>query len=243
MANIVLVHGMTGGGWQFSQVARLLRRGGHEVYAVTLTGCGERVHLANPDIDLDTHIMDVVNLIRYEELQDVVLLGTSYGGIVVTGVAERIPERLREIVYLDVSLPEDGLSALDKAASSGMAGLSELALQAAREQGDGWRVPADQNPADWNPASGDPPRTTPHPLKTLTQPIRLGNPAAAALPRTYIACTDKPGWGSGQAVMEPDARRARELGWRCHELHTGHTPHLTHPNTLAELLLALIQDD
>ena len=232
MANIVLVHGMTGGGWQFSQVARLLRRGGHEAYAVTLTGCGERVHLAHPDIDLDTHIMDVVNLIRYEELQDVVLLGTSYGGIVVTGAAERIPERLREIIYLDVSIPEDGLSALAKAPSSGMPGLAEHLLRLAREQGDGWQIPA-----------GGDLRLTAHPLKTLTQPIRLGNPAAAALPRTYIACTDKPGWGSGQAVMEPDARRARELGWRYHELRTGHSPHLTHPNTLAELLLALIQDE
>ena len=103
MTTYVLVGGAWLGGWCLQRVARRLRDEGHDVYPVTLTGLGERAHLASPEIDLDTHITDVVNLIEYEDLEEVVLLGHSYGGLVVTGAADRIPERISELVYLDTA--------------------------------------------------------------------------------------------------------------------------------------------
>ena len=105
MATFVLVHGAWHGGWCWKKVAPLLRSAGHEVYTPTLTGLGERDHLLTRDIGLDTHIQDIVNVLEYEELTQVVLVGHSYGGMVVTGVAERAHERLRQLVYLDAATP------------------------------------------------------------------------------------------------------------------------------------------
>lgn len=110
MATFVLVHGGGHGGWCYQQVARRLRAAGHEVHCPTLTGLGERAHLLNADIDLDTHIQDVVALMTFEGLEDVILVGHSYGGMVLTGVADRAAERIRELVYLDAAHPRDGES-------------------------------------------------------------------------------------------------------------------------------------
>src|SRR4030088_1762028 len=113
MANFVLVPGFWLGGWAWQRVAKPLRAAGHEVYPVTLTGLGERVHLASPQVDLDTHICDVVNVIEYEDLHEVVLVGHSGGGSVVTGVSDRIPERLSQLVYLDSGPLPDGMSPIE----------------------------------------------------------------------------------------------------------------------------------
>src|SRR5947208_13380542 len=111
MATFVIVHGAWGGAWSWNRiVVPLLRRRGHAVYAVTLTGLGERTHLASPDVTLDTHIQDVVNVLFYEDLTDVILVGHSYGGNVITGVADRDPDRLQQLVYLDAATPSDGQS-------------------------------------------------------------------------------------------------------------------------------------
>ena len=104
----VLVPGFWLGGWAWRPVTDALRARGHEVYPVTLTGLGERAHLATPDVDLDTHITDVANLLRYEDLRDVVLVGHSYGGLVVTGVADQLPDRVRQLVYVDTGPLPDG---------------------------------------------------------------------------------------------------------------------------------------
>ena len=109
----VLVHGATAGGWEWKSTGKFLTDDGHTVYRATLTGLGEREHLNSPDIDLQTHINDVVNLILYEDLHDVVLTGHSYGGMVITGVIDRIPERIRHVVYLDAAVPDDGMSIWD----------------------------------------------------------------------------------------------------------------------------------
>src|SRR5438128_128006 len=101
MATFVLVHGAWHGGWCWKRVTPLLRAAGHEVYATTLTGLGERVHLASPNVGLALHVQDVVGVLEYEDLRDVILVGHSYGGIVISGVADRVPERLRHLVYLD----------------------------------------------------------------------------------------------------------------------------------------------
>src|SRR5579871_2677956 len=110
MATFVLVHGGWDGGWAWRAIANDLRAAGHEVFTPTMTGSGERVHLASPAIDLSTHVTDIANVLRYEDLYDVILVGSSYGGIVITGVAEVVPERLRQLVYLDAFVPQDGQS-------------------------------------------------------------------------------------------------------------------------------------
>ena len=109
----VVVHGATAGGWEWKKCAQFLTDDGHTVYRVTLTGLGERMHLNSPDIDLETHINDVVNTILFEDLHDVVLTGHSYGGMVITGVMDRIPERIRHVVFLDAAVPDDGMSIRD----------------------------------------------------------------------------------------------------------------------------------
>src|SRR5688572_12471656 len=110
MATFVLVHGGWDGGWAWRSVAKDLQAAGHEVFTPTLTGSGERVHLASPEIGLDTHIQDIVNVLRFENLSDVLLVGHSYGGMVITGVAEQMPERIDQLIYLDAFAPRDGES-------------------------------------------------------------------------------------------------------------------------------------
>lgn len=119
MATFVLVHGATAGGWVWRPVPSLLRAEGHEVYTPTLTGLGERAHLLSPEVDLGTHIQDVVNVLEFERLSQVILVGHSYGGVVVTAVAERIPERLAQLVYIDALVPADGESVADLYAGLG----------------------------------------------------------------------------------------------------------------------------
>ena len=115
MANFVLVHGAWIGGWCWRPNAQALRKAGHEVFTPTLTGLGERSHLMNPSINLDTHIADIVNVIKHEELSDVVLVGHSYGGMVVTGVADALADKIRSLVYLDAFVPESGQALVDLA--------------------------------------------------------------------------------------------------------------------------------
>jgi pimeloyl-ACP methyl ester carboxylesterase len=227
MATFVLVHGSSGGGWVWRDTVTRLRRAGHEAWAPTLTGMGERVHLASPGIGLDTHVLDVVNVLLYEDLREVVLVGHSYGGMVITGVAERAPERLARLVYLDALVPADGQAARDYFPAAVLAGLDE----AARTHGGGWRLPL---------AAGAGPRVTPHLMRPLAQPLAVRNPAAAALPRTYVACT----------VHRPDplllpiaatAGRVRAApGWAYRELATGHMPMQSAPQELTDLLLELV---
>ena len=134
MGTFVLVHGAWGGGWAWRPtVGALLREAGHEVFTPTLTGLGERAHLASPDIDLETHINDIVGVIEYENLHDVVLMGHSYGGMAITGVADRVPERLAHLVYVDAFVPEDGQSLADLIGP----GTAEGMIARAQAEGDG----------------------------------------------------------------------------------------------------------
>ncbi|MGH7860970.1 MAG: alpha/beta fold hydrolase, partial [Candidatus Dormibacteraceae bacterium] len=138
MATFVIVHGAWGGAWSWNRfIVPLLREAGHDARAVTRTGLGERSHLASPDVDLDTHVQDVVNVLFYEDLREVVLVGHSYGGMVITGVADRCPERLSRLVYLDAAVPSDGMSISDQ---FGPERRQEL-IDRARREGDGWLLP------------------------------------------------------------------------------------------------------
>jgi len=226
MAAYVLCHGGWAGGWQWDEVASLLRSAGHRVFTPTLTGLGERVHLANPEIDLNTHIQDIRMVLKYENLHDIVLLGYSLSGTVITGVAEKAPERIGHLVYLDAFVLGDGQSLADQLGPEIMDSME----QSAQLYGDGWRVPHDPPDAD---------RRTDQPLKPALTPLAVKNPAAAALPRTFIYCAR--GAQDIGPIHLPIAQAAEKAKiddhWRYRELNTGHTPMWTAPKELAALLL------
>ncbi len=251
MAVYVLAGGAWLGGWCWRPVARRLRERGHDVYPVTLTGLGERVHLASRDIDLDTHISDVVNLITYEDLHEVILLGHSYAGIVVTGVSDRIPERLSQLVYLDAGPAPDGVALLDMQSPEAR---QDTERQVA-ELGDGWRFPMPS--WDWLQnvdgadltGLGDAQRAlmqshaTDQPFRTFTQPLRLTNPARDALSKALITCSFP--LAQVREMITAEHPWFRELGgplWRLLELPTGHWPMFSAPEELATLLGDLSPD-
>jgi len=234
MATFVLVHGGGHGGWCYQKVARRLRAAGHEVHCPTLSGLGERAHLLNADIDLDTHIQDVVALMTFEGLEDVILVGHSYGGMVITGVADRAAERIRELVYLDAAHPRDGES-LEIVAPAQMEPTRAMGRTVDGIELVMWPFPGMAgffgitDPADvaWTEA-----RLTPHPWKCFGQPLRLENgDAAFRLPRTNINCTNA-------LQNSPDEARARQLdGHRNFEIDTGHDLMITEPEAVATMLL------
>jgi pimeloyl-ACP methyl ester carboxylesterase len=233
MATFVLVHGAWHGGWKWRFVAPILRRAGHEVYAPTLTGLGERAHLAGPSIDLDLHVQDVAALLEMEDLREVVLLGHSYGGMVVTGVAERCPERIRRLVYLDAFVPENGKCLLDYVGRA-------VPERAAAFRGEGERFGSIAPPplSLWGVTRPEQlafakPRETRHPFHTFTQPIRLANPQARGLPRTFIYCSS-PATGTFDQFA---AKYRGDPAWRFHELATGHDAMILVPENLAAILL------
>lgn len=231
MATFVVVHGAHGGAWQWQVVANMLRAGGHAVFTPTLTGLGQRVHLAHPDVDLDTHITDICNVIEFEQLSDVILVGHSYAGMVITGVADRMPERLNLLVYLDAVVPRDGQSAADLLGPE----LAAQLVQLTDAVGEGWKLP-------YIPEEGKPvdPRYVPLPIKTGLQRVTLRNPAALALPRAFIYCTeDKELMPTGAGIIAAGAAARTDPTWRYFEMHTDHLPNLNQPRELADILLSL----
>ncbi len=235
MATFVIVHGAWGGGWSWRRtVAPLLQMAGHEVFTPTLTGLGERAHLAGPQIELETHIQDVVGVLEWEDLRDVILVGHSYGGMVITGVADRAGERLKQLVYLDAMVPQDGQALADLI---GPDARSEMEARA-RDVGAGWQLPpgpmAADTPEMMKTFAG--PRRRPQPLLTFTQPIHLTEGGALGLPRLYVLCT-VPG---GETFKRIAAGLRDDPAWRVEEFATGHNLNYTMPRELAELLLELV---
>lgn len=218
---IVIVHGAWGGSWAFRKVEALLREKGFNVYRPQLTGLGERVHLARPDIGLSTHIDDVVNMILFEDLHDIILMGHSYGGMVITGVADRVPDRIRRLVYVDAFVPNDGESVM------GFAGT----------RGD-WLKPmikGDYIVPPWVKPDQPPPKDVPQPLKTFTESIVLKNKAGLKVPATYILTVDA-GKEAKDDDFWPQAQRARERGWPVEQLKADHNAQWSAPEALVEML-------
>ena len=201
---------------------------GHQVFAPSLTGLGERAHLARPDVDLDTHIADVVSLLEIEDLRDVVLVGHSYGGMVVTGAADRVSARIKRLVYLDAFVPENGKCLLDYVVPE----------RAARMREEGEKAGSVTPPplALWGltkPEHVDfvKPREVRHPYRTMTQQIRL-NGHAAHLPKTFIYC-----WSPATGSFDQFATKYRNArDWKFFELETGHDAMILMPERVAELL-------
>ena len=232
-ATFVLVHGAWHGGWCWKKLTPLLRSAGHEVFAPTLTGMGERSHLINPQINLDTHIQDITNVLEYEDLQNVILVGHSYGGMVIAGVAAKAGERLAQLVYLDAFLPENGKALQDYAPP-----LAELV----DAQGAGWRLSSawmgtptemfgvkDSADLAWvTPRLGD------QPYGTFTQPVQLATNPNKSLRHSYIHLTKGP-------PFEEAAGRAKKQGLRMYELFSaGHDAMVTQPKELAKILFELV---
>lgn len=237
MATFVLIHGSMHGGWCWQRVIPRLRAARHEAYAPTLTGLGERVHLAHPDFDLETHIQDVLGVLEYEDLHDVVLVGHSYGAAVITGVADRLPERVAHLVYVDGVMVADGQAILDFVPAEGRSTRQALVVA----EGDGWLLPPPADLASFGISAEEDAvwvraKLVPRPFKTFTQPLRLASAAGFGGPKTFIACIDAPAAGWRDAMI---VRARTERGWQYRELATGHDAMISAPDQLSSLLLEL----
>lgn len=223
---VVIVHGAWGGAHHWKQVADALSQQ-HQftVRRASLTGLGERSHLATRDVNLDTHIQDVVNLIEFDDLQSVVLIGHSYGGLVVSGVVDAIPERISHVIYLDAHVLENGESFFSHSPES-----KKRLVERAEESGDGWLIPV-----DWE----NPFRDVAHPLATLVQPIKLTNPAREKVPGTYWLFTD-----GRSAELDPRFRyfeRSKKRGWNVKSFPWNHNPHRDRPAEVVAELIKIIR--
>ncbi len=225
-ATFVLVHGAWHGGWCWKKVTPLLQAAGHQVLTPTLTGLGERAHLLNPQIDLSTHIQDITSVLEYEDLRNVVLVGHSYGGMVIAGVAEKAGVRLAGLVYLDAFLPENGKAVKDY-------------TQLPPVRDDGWRIPTLGPPSaygvtDERDVAWMTPRLGDQPLKTFTQPVQLSSDRDRSLSQTFIQCTKAPFFAEA-------GERAKRRGFRYRELFSaGHDAMVTKPKELAKILLEVV---
>ena len=240
MATFVLVHGGLHGGWCWKRVAERLRAQGHDVYTPTLTGLGERSHLLNPSIDVDTHVADILGVLEWEDLHDVILVSHSYGGLPTTGAAARAPARIAHRIYLDALRPEDGESAehlsganvdqreVAKQGSEGPQPL-DVSLEFARMMGI-----SDPDDLEWVRS-----KVTAQPPATVTQPLEMREPPPS--PILYIGCLDQ-----RLAPLDPSFERAKARAAsgdpliRVVELDAPHDAMVTHPDQVAELLLSVL---
>lgn len=239
MATFVLVHGGAHGGWCYRKVAARLRHAGHEVVAPTLTGLGERSHLLSADIDLDLHIRDVTAVLHYDDLRDVILVGHSYGGMVITGVGDRSPDRIGRLVYLDAANPVNGQSLVDVAGpiieatrpAGQMVDGVELVLLPTPDAGAFYGVSGRDDLA-WMDE-----RLTGHPWKCFEQPLELRNEAAlSAIPTYHIVCT------STLATRDPEMIAKAQAEGRVWDIDTGHDLMITAPEAVTEALLEVAAD-
>ncbi|MFI7108203.1 alpha/beta fold hydrolase [Nonomuraea sp. NPDC050227] len=240
MSTYVLVHGAWHSGRCWERVVPLLTSAGHQAAAPSLTGHGDKAHLLGPEVGLDTHAGDIVELITANDLTDVILVGHSYAGLVISSAANRVPERIAHLVYLDAMVPEDGESAVD------VQPVTQALIDRAAQSGTGWRIPpmpelppplglfGVTDPADvaWLRAM-----LSDQPVLCLQQPVRLDNPAAHAIPRTHIHCVA--GVPEGITRRPVPATQPNGSPAQVWELPTGHDCMITMPAELTELLLKL----
>ncbi len=232
MATFVLVHGAYHGGWCWRDVARRLRADGHDVFTPTLTGLGERSHLLTAAVGLSTHVQDVLNVLLWEDLKEVILVGHSYGGMVVTGVADQAADRIADIVYLDAIVPENGQSTLDVQPP----GRREWMTARAREAGGIAGEPVDPEVygvTEPQAKAWVASKCTPQPFAAISEKLRLsGKPAERVAKRLYILCTDPPLPYMRQFYDTAE----KATGWDTLELATGHDAMVTMPDKLSDIL-------
>jgi pimeloyl-ACP methyl ester carboxylesterase len=228
----LVCHGAWSAGWAWKKMHPLMQAAGHRLVTPSYTGLGERAHLASPSIDLETHIEDILNVIKYEDLRDIVLVGHSYGGMVATGVADRARDRITQLIYVDAFVPEDGQSLFD---------INEPGRQPmldGAKKGDGWRIPPMTSPPDtpeadlaWLTA-----RRVAMPIKCFETKLKLQG-GGLKLPRSYIYATRFP----PADTFGPFAKRTKnETGWRYFEIDASHAPNVTAPEALMALLEKIV---
>lgn len=220
-------------GWAWKKMHPLMAGAGHRLVTPTYTGLGEREHLANPSNDLETHIQDILAVIKYEDLREIVLVGHSYGGMVATGVADRARDHITRLIYLDAFVPTDGQSLMDANPPTARQRMQELA-----KAGDGWSVPSNPIPPDTSEADVKwiSERRVPQSIKCFEQPLKMRN-GDLILPRSYVYFTRV----TPADPFRPFAERARsDPNWRYYELDASHSAHITAPEALASLLQTIV---
>jgi pimeloyl-ACP methyl ester carboxylesterase len=224
----LVCHGAWSAGWAWKKMHPLMQAAGHRLVTPSYTGLGERAHLAHQGLDLEAHIQDMLNVIQYEDLRDIVLVGHSYGGMVATGVADRVRDKVAQLIYIDAFVPGDGQSLFDLNESG------RAHLQKAAKEGDGWRVPPMPTPPDTSPADVEwlAVRRVQMPIKCFEEKLKLQN-GEPTLPRSYIYATRiAPADTFGQFAK----RTRNEAGWRYFEIDASHSPNVTAPEALMALL-------
>jgi pimeloyl-ACP methyl ester carboxylesterase len=224
----LVAHGAWGAGYTWKKMHPLMAASGHRLVTPTYTGLGEREHLAGPMNDLETHIQDVLAVIKYEDLRDIVLIGHSYGGMVATGVADRARDKIAQLIYLDAFVPRDGEALFDLISPEAQAAMRDGA-------GDGWRVRANPIPPDTSAVDQEwlAERRLPQSIKCFETPVRLAH-GETTLPRSYVYCTRT---SPADPFRQFAERAKREAGWRYFEIDASHSPHVTAPEALTALLL------
>jgi len=231
MSKFVLVHGSFHGGWVWKDVAATLRNAGHTVHTPTLTGIGDRSHLISPNIGISVNVTDIVNYLEYNDLQDVILVGHSYGGLVISGVAEACADRLKRLVYFDGFIPEDGQSAWDIAPAA-----QERWENRASQTSPAWLVPPPDptvkygehtDRVEWHRE-----QLTPMAMWTHEERLQLPDNKAATLPRSYIECTQ-------YEIFQHMAEKARTEGFDFYSLDTHHNPIVYQPELVSDTLLSI----
>lgn len=224
----LLVHGAWSGGWDYAKVDAILRGKGDVVYRPTLTGLGERVHLSNTKINLSTYITDIVNVIKFEDLHNLILVGHSYGGMVISGVAEQVPDRISQLIYLDAMVPNDG----------------ESAQAVCGDLWNGLMVPNIKDSLvlyPFGPTKLTPPTDVPQPLKTYTEPLTLSNPLVKKIPTAFIVMTKN--GKSDSATDKMGVNRARERNWKVYTFEGGHYSMREQPENLVKKLELVLQKE
>ena len=236
MTVFVVAHGAWSGGWSWVKMRPLLRAAGHDLVTPTYTGLGEREHLAHPAIDVDTHITDITNVLTFEDLNRVILIGHSYGGMVATGVADRVPDRVSRLVYLDAFIPRDGQSLTDIQPPIAR----ERMREATASMGEGWRVPPNPLPPDTSEADAIwfNARRRPQPLATFERPISLTH-SDGHMPRSFIRCARV---GPHDTFRQFAERARTEAGWTYVDFDASHNPHITVPTELAAIMCEMARD-
>lgn len=233
MTTFILIHGMWHGGWCWERLTPLLRAAGHVVYIPTLAGLAERADMRSDNIDLNTHVQEIVNLCEANDLHEVILVGHSLGGFMAPVVADKIPGWIAHIVNLDGIVPENGKALKDLIGETW-----DFFKKKAIEGGDEWRCPpilewtfgVSGVDLEWMQS-----KLTPHPLKALTTPVALENPRAQSIPSTFILCSE----GMTDEDIAAEEKKFTGLGMNFRSLPTGHDAMITMPKELAEILLEL----
>ena len=239
MAVFLLVHGAMHGGWCWRRLTPYLQKEGHEVLTPTLTGMGERSHLLTRETGLYTHVDDLLGVLKFEDLSDVIVVGHSYAGLVITQLAEAASERIQHLIYVAAFVAQDGQSLFDVQTKA----TQEFYLDWSKRMGEGWRLPPSEAfLARWGVTAPEDlawvaPRLTDFPMKCLFDRLNLKGHAADRLPKAYIHCTREP----MASALKPFAENAKANSWGYAEIDSGHDVMVTEPVKLAELLLRCLK--